>query len=159
QVVEEAGRFASEVLAPLNGPGDLQGCTIADGAVSTPQGFRAAYQAFVAAGWPALSCAASDGGQGLPQLLDAALYEMLAAANHPWTMYPGLLHGAVECLRHHASDELRERYLTRLVRGEWLATMCLTEPQAGSDLGLVATRARPSGDGSFALTGTKIFIS
>ncbi|WP_127995648.1 acyl-CoA dehydrogenase family protein [Piscinibacter defluvii] len=159
QVIEEAAKFAVEVVAPLNGPGDLEGCSWRDGAVGTPKGFRAAYQAFVAAGWPALACDPAVGGQGLPQVLNAALYEMLSAANHAWTMYPGLLHGAYECLHRHASPELQQRYLGPVVSGEWLSTMCLTEAHAGSDLGLLRTRAQPQPDGSVRLSGQKIFIS
>ncbi|HSW05520.1 acyl-CoA dehydrogenase family protein, partial [Aquabacterium sp.] len=159
QLIDEAGRFAREVLLPLNASGDLAGCTLQEGEVRTPPGFRAAYQAFVEAGWPALACDAHCGGQGLPQVLNAALYEMLAACNHGWTMYAGLLHGAYECLHRHGSPALRERYLAKLVSGEWLATMALTEAQAGSDLGRIATRAVPCGDDSFAISGSKIFIS
>jgi alkylation response protein AidB-like acyl-CoA dehydrogenase len=158
-VLEEAGKFAAEVLAPINAAADLQGCTWADGEVLTPDGYREAYAAFVAGGWPALPCQPDDGGQGLPALLDAAVGEMIAAANHGWTMYPGLLHGAYECLRAHGSDDLKARYLPKLARGEWLATMNLTEPQAGSDLGLLRAKAEPRPDGSYALTGSKIFIS
>ncbi len=159
QVLAEAARFATEVLAPTNASGDLEGCTLADGAVRTPKGYREAYRAFVEAGWPALACDPAAGGQGLPQVLNAALYEMLAAANHAWTMYPGLLHGAYECLHLHASDELKRRYLGKVVSGQWLSTMCLTEAHAGSDLGLLSTRATPAADGSYRLKGTKIFIS
>jgi alkylation response protein AidB-like acyl-CoA dehydrogenase len=159
QVVEEAARFATDVVAPLNARGDLEGCRWRDGEVQTPAGFADAYRAFVAAGWPALPYDPADGGQGLPQVLNAALYEMLAGANHAWTMYPGLLHGACECLHAHASPELKAAWLGRLVSGEWLATMCLTEPQAGSDLGLATTRAAPQADGSVLLSGSKIFIS
>ncbi len=165
EVLEQAGRFASEVLAPTNAPGDLAGCTWTPDSVTTPPGYPQAYRAFVEGGWPALACAPEAGGQGLPQLLNAALYEMLTAANHAWTMYPGLLHGAYEVLLHHAVPALRERYLQKVASGEWLATMNLTEPQAGSDLGLVRTRAEPV-DGAAAangvpvlLTGNKIFIS
>ena len=160
QVIDEAARFAAEVLAPTNARGDLEGCTLLpDGEVRTPGGFREAYQAFVDAGWPTLACGQGIGGQGLPQVLNAALYEMLCSANHAWTMYPALLHGACECLHAHASPELRARYLPRVVSGEWLSTMCLTEGHAGSDLGLVGTRAEPQGDGSYHLHGNKIFIS
>ena len=159
QVIEEAARFTTGVVAPINSSGDLEGCTLRDGAVRTPAGYPAAYRAFVEAGWPALACDPAEGGQGLPQVLNAALYEMLAGANHAWTMYPGLLHGAYECLHAHASDELKSAWLGRIVSGEWLATMCLTEPQAGSDLGLVTTRAEPAADGSVRLRGNKIFIS
>jgi alkylation response protein AidB-like acyl-CoA dehydrogenase len=106
-----------------------------------------------------LSASAEDGGQGLPSVLEAMLYEMLSAANHGWTMAPGLLHGAYECIKHHASDELKALYLEKVATGEWLATMCLTEPHAGSDLGLARTKAVPLADGQYAVSGTKIFIS
>ena len=159
QILDEAARFAGEVLAPTNGPGDLEGCSWRDGAVQTPKGFRAAYQAFVDGGWPALACDPAAGGQGLPQVLNAALYEMLVSANHAWTMYPGLLHGAYECLHAHASPALKAAYLPKIVSGEWLSTMCLTEAHAGSDLGLLKTRAEPQPDGSVRLRGNKIFIS
>jgi alkylation response protein AidB-like acyl-CoA dehydrogenase len=159
QILDEAARFATQVVAPLNASGDLEGCGWREGAVSTPRGFRDAYRAFVSAGWPALACDPDCGGQGLPQVLNAALYEMLSAANHAWTMYPGLLHGAYECLHRHAAPELQQRYLGKVVSGEWLSTMCLTEAHAGSDLGLLKTRAEPRPDGSMRLTGQKIFIS
>jgi alkylation response protein AidB-like acyl-CoA dehydrogenase len=159
QLLDEMGRFVSGVIAPLNRVGDEIGARWQDGAVTMPPGFRDAYQAFWQAGWPALSAAPEHGGQGLPAVLDAALYESLAAANHGWTMAPGLLNGAYECLRHHGSEELKRAYLEKIASGEWLATMCLTEPQAGSDLGLCATRAVPQADGSYRLSGTKIFIS
>ena len=158
-VVEAAGRFCADVLAPLNGPADLQGCHLEEGRVRTPDGFPEAYAAFVEAGWPALACAPEAGGQGLPQLLDAALHEMLASANHGWTMYPGILHGSYACLHAHGDEHLRATYLPHIVSGRWLATMCLTEPQAGSDLGLLRSQARPRGDGSYRLDGSKIFIS
>ena len=162
QVLQEAGKFVAEVVAPLNRVGDETGAQLQDGTVTMPPGFRAAYQAFWQAGWPALACAPEDGGQGLPSVLEAMLYEMLSGANHGWTMAPGLLHGAYECIKHHASDTLKARYLHKVASGEWLATMCLTEPHAGSDLGLAATRAVPLADdaqGRYALRGTKIFIS
>jgi alkylation response protein AidB-like acyl-CoA dehydrogenase len=165
QVLEQAARFAEDVLAPTNAGGDTAGCRWSPEGVATPPGFAAAYRQFVDGGWPALACAPEAGGQGLPQLLNAALYEMLTAANHGWTMYPGLLHGAYEVLLHHAVPELRERYLEKVATGEWLATMNLTEPQAGSDLGLVRTRADVA-EGVTAvngapvrITGQKIFIS
>ncbi|MBU3653510.1 MAG: acyl-CoA dehydrogenase [Limnohabitans sp.] len=159
QVLDEAGKFVGEVIAPLNRDGDEIGCRFEQGHVITPPGFREAYQAFWQAGWPALAAAPDDGGQGLPSVLEAMLYEMLSAANHGWTMAPGLLHGAYECIKHHASEELKAQYLSKVATGEWLATMCLTEPHAGSDLGLARTRATPLPDGRFALNGTKIFIS
>jgi alkylation response protein AidB-like acyl-CoA dehydrogenase len=163
QVLDEAGKFAGEVVAPLNRDGDEIGARFAyvagRGTVTTPPGFKDAYQAFWQAGWPALACAAEDGRQGLPTVLEAMLFEMLSAANHGWTMAPGLLHGAYECLKHHGSEALQAAYLEKVATGEWLATMCLTEPHAGSDLGLVRTKAIPQLDGSYALSGTKIFIS
>lgn len=158
-ILEQAGKFASEILLPTNSRGDLEGCRLEAGGVHTPTGFREAYRAFVAAGWPALACDADVGGQGLPQLLNTALYEMLVSANHAWAMYPGLLHGAYESIKAHGDAALRERYLPKLVSGEWLAAMALTEPQAGTDLGLIRTQAEPAADGSLRVTGGKIFIS
>ena len=159
QVLDEAGKFVGEVVAPLNRDGDEIGARFKDGTVTMPPGFKDAYQAFWQAGWPALSARTEDGGQGLPSVLEAMLYEMLSAANHGWTMAPGLLHGAYECIKHHASDELKAQDLDKVATGEWLATMCLTEPHAGSDLGLCRTKAVPQPDGSYLLSGTKIFIS
>ena len=159
QVLEEAGKFVGEVVAPLNRDGDEIGAQWQDGKVTMPPGFQSAYQMFWQAGWPALSAAPEDGGQGLPSVLEIMLYEMLSAANHGWTMAPGLLHGAYECIKHYASPSLQETYLKKVGTGEWLATMCLTEPHAGSDLGLSRTKATPQADGRYALNGTKIFIS
>ncbi|MDP3702422.1 MAG: acyl-CoA dehydrogenase family protein [Hylemonella sp.] len=159
QVLEEAGKFVANEVAPLQRVGDETGARFEAGRVTMPPGFRAAYQSFWQAGWPALACAPEDGGQGLPAVIEAVLYEMLSAANHGWTMAPGLLHGAYECLKHHGSDELKTRYLKKIASGEWLATMCLTESHAGSDLGLVRTKAQPQADGSHRLNGGKIFIS
>ncbi|WPH19753.1 acyl-CoA dehydrogenase family protein [Variovorax paradoxus] len=159
QVLEEAARFVAEAVAPINRGGDEIGCRFANGEVATPPGFREAYQAFVDGGWPGLSAAPEDGGQGLPAVLEAILYEWLSAANHGLTMAPGLLHGAYACLKHHGSDELKALYLSKIATGEWLATMCLTEAHAGSDLGQVRTRAVPQADGSLRVSGGKIFIS
>ncbi len=159
QVLDEAGKFVGEVIAPLNRQGDEIGAQWKDGAVTMPPGFKDAYQSFWQSGWPALAASAEDGGQGLPSVLEAMLYEMLSAANHGWTMAPGLLHGAYECIKHHASDELKALYLEKVATGEWLATMCLTEPHAGSDLGLARTKAVRQPDGQYAVSGTKIFIS
>ncbi|MGJ3701635.1 acyl-CoA dehydrogenase family protein [Variovorax sp. AFSI2.2] len=159
QVLDEAARFVAEAVAPSNRDGDEIGCRFSQGEVTTPPGFREAYQAFVDGGWPGLSAAPEDGGQGLPTVLEAILYEWLSAANHGLTMAPGLLHGAYACLKHHGSDELRARYLPKIASGEWLATMCLTEAHAGSDLGQVRTRAVPQADGSLRVSGGKIFIS
>jgi alkylation response protein AidB-like acyl-CoA dehydrogenase len=159
EVLQQAARFVADEVAPLHRVGDETGARWAQGQVTMPPGFRAAYHAFWQAGWPSLSAAPEDGGQGLPVVLEAVLYEMLSAANHAWTMAPGLLHGAYECLKHHGSAELKARYLGKIASGEWLATMCLTEPQAGSDLGLIRTKAVPQTDGSYRVSGTKIFIS
>ena len=159
QVLQEAGKFVAAEVAPLQRTGDEVGCRFNAGSVTTPPGFKAAYQAFQQGGWSGLSCAVEDGGQGLPEVLNQVLYEMLSGANHAWTMAPGLLHGAYECIRHHASDALKSRYLGKIATGEWLATMCLTEPHAGSDLGMVRTRGVAQADGSFQISGTKIFIS
>ncbi len=159
QVLDEAGKFVAQKIVPLQRASDEIGCRWEAGQVTTPPGFRQAYQAFRQAGWPALACAAQDGGQALPVVLEAILYEMLNAGCHGWTMAPGLLHGAYECLRHHGSEALKSGYLAKLASGEWLATMCLTEAHAGSDLGLVRTRAVPQADGSYCISGTKIFIS
>ncbi|MDX1592800.1 MAG: acyl-CoA dehydrogenase C-terminal domain-containing protein [Gammaproteobacteria bacterium] len=159
-VLEEAGRFCSEVLAPLNARGDAQGCRLAeDGSVKTPDGFGDAYARFVDAGWNALAAPVEHGGQGLPHTLDLMVQEMISSANMAFGMYPGLTEGAVNALLAHGSEAQRETYLGPLVAGRWAGTMCLTEPQAGTDLGLLRTRAEPRGDGSYAIEGTKIFIS
>ncbi|WP_395457555.1 acyl-CoA dehydrogenase family protein [Acidovorax delafieldii] len=159
QVLDEAAKFVDSAIAPLQRSGDEEGCRFDGGRVHTPAGFRDAYQAFWQAGWPSLSCAPDDGGQGLPAVLECVLFEWLAGANHGWTMAPGLLHGAYECIKHHASDALKAQYLEKVATGEWLATMCLTEAHAGSDLGLVRTRGVPQPDGSARVNGSKIFIS
>ncbi|WP_093111628.1 acyl-CoA dehydrogenase family protein [Variovorax sp. CF079] len=159
QVLDEAGKFVAEVIAPVNRTGDEAGCRFVDGEVHTPPGFREAYRSLSQGGWLALSAAPEDGGQGLPAVLEAILFEWLSAANHGLTMAPGLLHGAYECLKHHGSEELKQRYLSKIASGEWLATMCLTEAHAGSDLGQVRTRAVAQPDGSHRVAGGKIFIS
>ncbi|MDE1166402.1 MAG: acyl-CoA dehydrogenase [Pseudomonas sp.] len=159
QVLEEAARFCSGVLAPLNASGDRQGCRFDGGHVRTPDGFVQAYAAYVEGGWPALACAEAAGGQGLPQVLDAALQEMLYASNHGWAMYTGIAHGAYLCLKTHAPQWIQDCYLPQIVSGQTLPTMCLTEPQAGSDVGLLRCRAEPQADGSYRLTGNKLFIS
>jgi alkylation response protein AidB-like acyl-CoA dehydrogenase len=159
-VLEEAARFASQVAFPLNQVGDIEGCRIDElGNVTTPTGFKEAYRQFVESGWPSLSCDPAVGGQGMPVLLNNRLYEMLNSANQAWLMYSGLSHSAYECLMAFGTPEQKATYLPKLVSGQWSGTMCLTEAQCGTDLGLMRTRAEPHGDGSFALTGTKIFIS
>ena len=161
QVLEEGGKFASDIVFPLNHSGDREGChyDAATHSVTAPAGFKQAYQQYVAAGWPALSCDPTYGGQGLPIVLNNGFYEMLNSANQAWTMYPGLSHGAYECLHAHGSEEQKKLYLPKLVAGEWTGTMCLTESHCGTDLGLLKTRAQPQADGSYHLTGSKIFIS
>jgi len=160
-VLEEAGKFASEVIAPLNAPGDQQGCELdrATHAVTTPDGFRQAYAQYVQGGWPSLASDPAYGGQGLPFVLNQCVYEMLNAANQAWTMYPGLSHGAYECLHAHGTPEQKATFLPKLTSGEWTGTMCLTEPHCGTDLGLLRTKAEPQADGSYRITGQKIFIS
>jgi alkylation response protein AidB-like acyl-CoA dehydrogenase len=160
-VLEEGGKFAAQVVFPLNPVGDAEGCTLdaATHAVRTPTGFKAAYQQYVDGGWPSLSCDVAYGGQGLPFVVNQCLYEMLNSANQAWTMYPGLSHGAYECLHAHGTEAQKALYLPRLTTGEWTGTMCLTEPHCGTDLGLLRTKAEPQADGSYRITGTKIFIS
>ena len=160
-VLEEAGKFAAEVAFPLNVSGDAEGCTYhqADHSVTTPKGFKEAYAQYVEGGWPALSCDPEYGGQGLPHTVNQCLYEMLNSANQAWTMYPGLSHGAYEALLAHGTAEQKKTYLPKLVSGEWTGTMCLTEPHCGTDLGLLRTKAEPQADGTYKITGNKIFIS
>ena len=160
-VLEEAGKFAAEVVFPLNRPADEEGCHYdpATKAVTTPAGFRESYAKYVEGGWGALSCDPAFGGQGLPIVLNQCLFEMLNSASQAWAMYPGLTHGAYECLREHGTPEQKATYLPKLVSGEWMGTMCLTEAHCGTDLGLLRTRAEPQPDGSYRLTGSKIFIS
>jgi alkylation response protein AidB-like acyl-CoA dehydrogenase len=160
-ILEEGGKFASEVTFPLNIGGDEEGCTLdtATHEVRTPRGFKEAYATFIDGGWPALSCDPAFGGQGLPIVVNQAIYEMLNSANQAWTMYPGLSHGAYEALHAHGTDEQKTLYLPKLVSGQWTGTMCLTEPHCGTDLGLLRTKAEPQPDGSYRITGNKIFIS
>ena len=160
QVIEEGGRFCAEVLQPINRSGDEEGCVLdGDGEVRTPAGFKQAWQAFTAAGWPALAADPDFGGQGLPHTVQTAMQEMMNACNQSFTMYPGLTHGAYQALLAHGTPEQKALYLPKMVSGEWTGTMCLTEPQCGTDLGLLRTRAEPQPDGSYRITGTKIFIS
>jgi alkylation response protein AidB-like acyl-CoA dehydrogenase len=160
-VLEEAAKFASEVVFPLNQSGDAEGCQLdrTSHEVTAPSGFKAAYAQYVAGGWPSLACDPEHGGQGLPVLINQCVYEMLNSANDAWSMYPGLSHGAYECLHAHGTPEQKASYLPKLTSGEWTGTMCLTEPQCGTDLGLMRTKAEPATDGTYRLTGAKIFIS
>lgn len=158
-VLEEAARYADEVVAPLNRHSDEQGCSLNAGAVTTPDGFPAAYQQFVDNGWASMTGPPAFGGQGLPQLLACNFHEMLMGACLSFRLYSGLTEGAVLALHKHGSAELQQAYLAKMVSGQWTGTMCLTEPQAGTDLALLRTRADPQADGSFRVSGSKIFIS
>jgi len=159
-ILEEAGRFASEVLQPLNRIGDEVGCKRNDdGSVVTPPGFKEAYRQFVEAGWPTLTGPEEYGGQGLPQVVGTAVTEYILSANHSFEMYQGLTAGAIASLLVKGSDELKQKYVPTMITGKWTGTMNLTEPHCGTDLGLLKTRAEPNDDGSYSITGTKIFIS
>ena len=157
-VLAEAAKFAREVLDPLNRSGDRQGARLTDKGVSAPEGFAEAYGRFIAAGWNSLKGQPGFGGQGLPQLVGIAVHEMWVSANMAFALAPMLTSGVLEALERHATSALRELYLPRLTRGEWTGTMNLTEPQAGSDLSAIRTRANPAGD-HYLIHGTKIFIT
>ncbi|HEB96516.1 MAG TPA: acyl-CoA dehydrogenase [Sedimenticola thiotaurini] len=158
-ILEEAAKLFEQEIQPLNQPGDEEGCRFEDGRVHTPKGFREAYRAYTEGGWPALSLDPAIGGQGLPETIAFMLEEMINSASVSFGLYPGLTRGAVTALQHHASDELKAIYLPKMAAGTWSGTMCLTEPHAGTDLGLLRTRAEPRGDGSYRIDGTKIFIT
>ena len=160
-VLEEGGKFASEVAFPLNISGDSEGCKLdrTTHEVTTPKGFKDAYAKYVEGGWPALSCDPEFGGQGLPLVVNQCFYEMLNSANQAWTMYPGLTHGAHAALHTHGTEEQKQTYLHKMTSGEWTGTMCLTEPHCGTDLGLMRTKAEALPDGTYKITGNKIFIS
>jgi alkylation response protein AidB-like acyl-CoA dehydrogenase len=158
-ILEEGARFAENELSPINRSGDEEGCQFDNGMVTTPKGFKEAYQKYVENGWGALSAPAEMGGQGLPVSLGTVISEMNGTANWSWSMYPGLSHGALRTIESHGTPEQKELYLTKLISGEWTGTMCLTEPHCGTDLGILRTKAEANADGSYAITGTKIFIS
>jgi alkylation response protein AidB-like acyl-CoA dehydrogenase len=160
-VLEEGGKFTSEVLFPLNLSGDIEGCTldVATHAVTTPKGFKEAYRQFTEAGWPSLACDPTYGGQGLPAVVSLCFSEMENSSNQAWAMYPGLTHGAYEALHAHGTAEQKATYLPKLVSGEWTGTMCLTESHCGTDLGLLRSKAEPLADGTYRISGEKIFIS
>ena len=160
-VLEEGGKFAVDKIFPINISGDEEGCTLdrTTHEVTAPKGFKEAYAEYVEGGWAALSCDPAYGGQGLPFLVNQCFYEMLNSANQAWTMYPGLSHGAYEALHAHGTDAQKALYLPKLVSGEWTGTMCLTEPHCGTDLGLLRSKAEPQADGTYKITGNKIFIS
>ena len=159
QILEEGGKICEEVLFPLNQVGDQQGCTFKDGEVTTPEGFKEAYQTFIEGGWSGLASDPEYGGMGMPQLINTAMKEMICSSNMSLGMYPGLSYGAYEAMHKFGSDEQKATYLEKLVSGKWSGTMCLTEPHCGTDLGLIKTKAEPQDDGSHKITGTKIFIS
>ncbi len=158
-IIEEGAKFCEQVLAPLNQSGDREGCTWSEEGVTTPSGFKEAYQQFVEGGWPSLAHEPEFGGQGLPESLNLVMSELIGEANWSWGMYPGLSHGAMNTLQAHGTPEQQQTYLTKLVTGEWTGTMCLTEPHCGTDLGMLRTKAEPEADGSYKISGTKIFIS
>ncbi len=158
-VLEEAAKLAQDVLAPLNMSGDEEGCTWENGVVRTPKGFKQAYDTFRDGGWCALAADPKWGGQGLPETVNKAVEEMISSANISFGLYPGLTHGATSAIIHHAGEDLQQRYLPNMVAGIWSGTMCLTEPHCGTDLGMLRTKAVPQEDGSFKITGNKIFIS
>jgi alkylation response protein AidB-like acyl-CoA dehydrogenase len=158
-ILTEAAKICEEVLFPLNQSGDEEGCHFENGAVTTPKGFKEAYKTFRESGWTGLSCKTEYGGQGLPLLLNFVIDEIVCSANLSFGMYPGLSHGAWNAIDKHGNDELKKRYLPKLTDGTWTGTMCLTEPQCGTDLGLIRTKADPQPGGSYRITGTKIFIS
>jgi len=158
-VLEEAGKLASEVLEPLNVVGDTEGCVLENGVVRTPKGFKAAFDQVREGGWTALDLPEEYGGQYMPYILGTAVGEMFSAANQAFTMYQGLTHGAASAILAHGTDEQKAKYLPNMASCEWTGTMNLTEPHCGTDLGLMRTKAEPQDDGSYAITGQKIFIS
>ncbi|MDL0432086.1 acyl-CoA dehydrogenase C-terminal domain-containing protein [Marinobacter sp. TBZ242] len=158
-IIGEGAKFCEQVLSPLNQVGDKEGCTWSEDGVKTPTGFKEAYQQYVEGGWPSMTADPNYGGQGLPHSLGLVMSEMVGTANWSWGMYPGLSHGATNTIEAHGTEEQKQTYLTKLISGEWTGTMCLTEPHCGSDLGTLRTKAEPNADGTYAITGTKIFIS
>lgn len=158
-LLTEGSKLCEEVLHPINQSGDKQGCRFDNGKVTMPDGFKEAYNTYVQAGWPAFACDPDYGGQGLPDVVNMPLIEMICSANLSFGMTPGLTHGAYNAIHLHASNELKQRYLPKMVSGEWTGVMCLTEPHCGTDLGLIRTKAEPRAEGGYSINGTKIFIS
>lgn len=158
-ILDGGAQFAEKVLAPINQSGDEQGCRFDNGEVTTPDGFAEAFRLYGEGGWQALGIPVDEGGQGLPGSLGTAITEMTAGANYAWSMYPGLAHAPITCIRAAGTDQQKATYLPPMLRGEWAGTMCLTESHCGSDVGLLRTQAKPNSDGSYSITGTKIFIS
>ena len=159
QIIEEGGKICEEVLFPLNQSGDQEGCHYENGVVRTPKGFKEAYDTFAEGGWCGLSSDPEYGGMGMPVLLNTVMQEMICSSNMSFGMYPGLSQGCYEALHQFGTDEQKQTYLPKLIEGVWSGTMCLTEPHCGTDLGLIKTKAEPQDDGSYKITGTKIFIS
>jgi len=158
-ILEEAGRFCEEQLFPLNQNGDEEGCRFEDGRVFTPKGFKEAFRAFAAAGWTTLHAAPEYGGQGLPKYINMMLEEIISSSNFSFGLYPGLTSGASNAITGYANDELKQRFLPKMVAGEWSGAMCLTEPHCGTDLGMLRTRAEPQENGCYLLSGSKMFVT
>ncbi|MGL1958310.1 MAG: acyl-CoA dehydrogenase C-terminal domain-containing protein [Colwellia sp.] len=158
-ILNEAAKFTEQVIAPINQIGDEQGCTWTDGNVTTPDGFKEAYKQYVEGGWPTLAQNIAFGGQGLPHSLNGSITELFSSANHSFAMYPGLSHGALATIEAHGSEQQKQMFMPKLVEGSWTGTMCLTEAHCGTDLGMLRTKAELNDDGSYSLTGSKIFIS
>lgn len=159
QIIEEGAKVCEQVLFPLNQSGDAEGCHFENGVVRTPKGFKEAYDIFCQGGWPGLGADPQYGGMGMPHMINCVLQEMICSANMSFGMYPGLSEGAYRAIYLHGTPEQKDTYLPKIVTGEWSGTMCLTEPHCGTDLGLIKTKALPNGDGSYKISGTKIFIS
>ncbi len=158
-ILEEGARFCENVLAPLNRSGDEEGCHFDNGVVTTPKGFKQAFAQYVEGGWHGLAADPAYGGQGLPSSLGLVISEMVGSSNTSWGMYPGLTHGAMSAIHAHGTEQQKHTYLSKLTAGQWTGTMCLTEAHCGTDLGIIKTRAVPQADGSYAISGSKIFIS
>ncbi|MEE3072548.1 MAG: acyl-CoA dehydrogenase family protein, partial [Pseudomonadota bacterium] len=158
-ILDEAAKLSENVLAPLNKVGDEQGCTLENGVVRTPEGFKAAYDQMCEGGWIGLDCDPEYGGQGMPYLINSAVGEMFVSANMAFNMYQGLSHGAISAIQAHGSPEQKAKFLPNMIEGKWSGTMNLTEPHCGTDLGLIRTKAEPQDDGSYKITGSKIWIS
>jgi len=158
-IFEEAGKIATEVLLPINETGDKQGCVLENGVVRTPDGYKEAYAAQCEGGWPGIDCNPEYGGQGMPYIVNAVTGEFASSCAMAFSMYAGLTHGAIKAIEGFGTDEQKNTYLPKMISGSWTGTMNLTEPHCGTDLGLLRSKAEPNGDGSFKVSGQKIFIS
>ena len=158
-IIQEGAKFCEQVLSPLNQTGDSEGCQLENGEVKTPTGFKEAYKQYIEGGWPSMTSDVELGGQGLPNSLSMVMSEMVGTANWAFGMYPGLSHGCISTLEAHGSDEQKQLYLPKMISGEWTGTMCLTESHCGSDLGILRSKAQPNDDGTYSISGEKIFIS